>query len=345
MKKKFLSAFMAAAMVFGLTGCGGSETSADQSASSSTASSSSVAATEVSTDGKVYHIGVCQLVEHEALDAATQGFEDALKEKLGEENVVFDVQNAQGEETNCATICTGFVADNVDLILANATASLQSASAATNTIPIVGTSITDYATALNADDWQGTSGTNITGTSDLAPLDQQAAMISELVPDVSKVGIVYCSSEANSVFQAEQIEAYLDKDGIAYEEYTAADSNEIQSVVTKAVSECDCLYIPTDNTMAANVDIVKNITVPAGIPVIAGEEGICQGALATLSISYYDIGQAAGEMAYEILVNGADPGTMEIQYANATTKEYNADIAEELGITVPEDYEKLATEE
>lgn len=328
---------MATAMVLGLVGCG--------NASSTQTASGSTSSTEAGTDGKVYHIGVCQLVEHEALDAATQGFQDALKDKLGENNVVFDVQNAQGEETNCATICTGFVSDNVDLILANATASLQAASAATNSIPIVGTSITDYATALNADDWNGTSGTNITGTSDLAPLDQQEAIIKELVPDVTQVGIVYCSAEANSVFQANQIEAALEKDGIAYKEYSAADSNEIQSVVTKAVSECDCLYVPTDNTMAANVDIIKNVTVPAGIPVIAGEEGICQGALATLSISYYDIGQAAGEMAYEILVNGKDPGTMEIEYASATTKEYNADVADALGITIPDDYVKLSTEE
>lgn len=328
---------MATAMVLGLVGCG--------NASSTQTASGSTSSTEAGTDGKVYHIGVCQLVEHEALDAATQGFQDALKDKLGKNNVVFDVQNAQGEETNCATICTGFVSDNVDLILANATASLQAASAATNSIPIVGTSITDYATALNADDWNGTSGTNITGTSDLAPLDQQEAMIKELVPDVTQVGIVYCSAEANSVFQANQIEAALKKDGIAYKEYSAADSNEIQSVVTKAVSECDCLYVPTDNTMAANVDIIKNVTVPAGIPVIAGEEGICQGALATLSISYYDIGQAAGEMAYEILVNGKDPGTMEIEYASATTKEYNADVADALGITIPDDYVKLSTEE
>ena len=328
---------MATAMVLGLVGCG--------NASSTQTASGSTSSTEAGTDGKVYHIGVCQLVEHEALDAATQGFQDALKDKLGENNVVFDVQNAQGEETNCATICTGFVSDNVDLILANATASLQAASAATNSIPIVGTSITDYATALNADDWNGTSGTNITGTSDLAPLDQQEAMIKELVPDVTQVGIVYCSAEANSVFQANQIEAALEKDGIAYKEYSAADSNEIQSVVTKAVSECDCLYVPTDNTMAANVDIIKNVTVPAGIPVIAGEEGICQGALATLSISYYDIGQAAGEMAYEILVNGKDPGTMEIEYASATTKEYNAEVADALGITIPDDYVKLSTEE
>ncbi len=328
---------MATAMVLGLVGCG--------NASSTQTASGSTSSTEAGIDGKVYHIGVCQLVEHEALDAATQGFQDALKDKLGENNVVFDVQNAQGEETNCATICTGFVSDNVDLILANATASLQAASAATNSIPIVGTSITDYATALNADDWNGTSSTNITGTSDLAPLDQQEAMIKELVPDVTQVGIVYCSAEANSVFQANQIEAALEKDGIAYKEYSAADSNEIQSVVTKAVSECDCLYVPTDNTMAANVDIIKNVTVPAGIPVIAGEEGICQGALATLSISYYDIGQAAGEMAYEILVNGKDPGTMEIEYASATTKEYNADVADALGITIPDDYVKLSTEE
>lgn len=321
MKKRILTAVLAAALVTG-----------------------TCAAPVSAKEEKTYTVGICQLVQHDALDAATKGFEDAITEKMGD-SVKFDEQNAQGDSNTCSTIINSFVSEGTDLILANATASLQAASAATNSIPIVGTSITDYATALNADDWNGTSGTNITGTSDLAPLDQQEAMIKELVPDVTQVGIVYCSAEANSVFQANQIEAALEKDGIAYKEYSAADSNEIQSVVTKAVSECDCLYVPTDNTMAANVDIIKNVTVPAGIPVIAGEEGICQGALATLSISYYDIGQAAGEMAYEILVNGKDPGTMEIEYASATTKEYNADVADALGITIPDDYVKLSTEE
>ena len=290
-------------------------------------------------EGKVYNIGICQLVEHEALDAATNGFKAALVEKLGEENVKFDEQNAQGESTNCATICSGFVSNNCDLILANATAALQSAAAATNSIPIVGTSITDYATALDAENWTGKTGTNITGTSDLAPIDQQEDMLKELFPDAKQVGILYCSSEANSKYQATMFENALTEDGIAFKEYSAADSNEIQSVTTTAVAECDVLYVPTDNTMASNAEIIKNVAVPAGIPVIAGEEGICTGCgVATLSISYYDIGYKAGEMAYEILVSGQNPGDMDIEFAPNVTKEYNAEICETLGITPPEGY-------
>lgn len=320
--KKIISIALTAAMAMGLAACGSSQDSGSADSASS---------------GKVYHIGICQLLEHDALDAATEGFRDALTEKLGD-NVEFNFQNAQGEETNCATIASGFVSDNVDLIMANATAALQASSAATSEIPIVGTSITDYATALNADDWNGASGTNITGTSDLAPLDQQVEMLVELVPDVKQVAIVYCSAEANSAYQATKVGEYLDEKGIAWKEYTAADSNEIQSVITNAISECDCVYVPTDNTMAANTEIIKNVTVPAKIPVIAGEEGMCAGGLATLSISYYDIGYKAGEMAYDILVNGEDPATMEIGFAPETVKEYNPTIADELGITIPDDY-------
>lgn len=331
--RKFLSLGMAAVMVLGVTACGTDSTKENADGS------------EVTANADAYHIGICQLLEHPALDAATEGFQDALKEKLGEDKVVFDTQNAQGEQTNCATIVSGFVSDNVDLIMANATASLQAASAATDTIPIVGTSITDYATALNIDDWTGATGTNITGTSDLAPLDQQVAMLEELVPDAKQVAIVYCSAEANSIYQASKVEGYLDDDGIAWKEYTAADSNEIQAVITKAVQECDVVYIPTDNTMAANTEIIKNVTVPAGIPVIAGEEGICEGGLATLSISYYDIGYAAGEMAAEILTKGTDPGTMDIQFAPKTTKEYNEQIAKALNWKIPDGYEAIYTEE
>jgi putative ABC transport system substrate-binding protein len=170
-------------------------------------------------------------------------------------------------------------------------------------------------------------------------------MLLELFPDAKQVGILYCSSEANSKYQATKFEEALAADGIAYTEYSAADSNEIQSVTTAAIAECDVLYVPTDNTMASNAEVVKNVAVPAGIPVIAGEEGICSGCgVATLSISYYDIGYKAGEMAYEILVNGQNAGDMEIEFAPNVTKEYNAEICETLGITVPDDYVAIETE-
>ena len=332
--RKIMAVLMAASVAASLAGCGGSSSSGSSDSSSDSASSDS---------GKVYKIGICQQLEHEALDQATQGFEDACEEKFGKDNVTFDLQNGQGEQANCATITNSFVADNVDLILANATTALQCAAAATDSIPILGTSITDYATALDISDWSGSTGMNISGTSDLAPIDQQEDMLVELVPDVKTVGILYCSAEPNSAYQAKLFEDALKEDGIEYKEYTAADSNEIQSVTTSAISECDALYIPTDNTMASNTEIINNICLPAKVPVVAGEQGICAGCgIATLSISYYDIGYKAGEMAYDILVNGADITTMDIKFAPNVTKEYNKEICDDLGIKVPDGYEAIA---
>jgi putative ABC transport system substrate-binding protein len=333
-------------MVLSMGACGSTE-SADSASNSTETTPVSTEASDSSatTSDTTYNIGICQLVEHPALDAATQGFQDALTEKLGD-SVTFDVQNAQGEQPNATTIVNNFVSNNVDLILANATLSLQCAAAATSDIPILGTSITDYATALEIDDWTGTTGRNISGTSDLAPIDEQEAMLKELFPDAKTVGILFASSEANSRYQANLFEAALDADGIAYKEYTASDSNDITAVVQTAVSEVDVIYIPTDNTMADNTETINNIALPAGIPIIAGEEGICSGCgVATLSISYYDIGYKSGEMAYEILVNGADVSTMEIEYAPNITKEYNPTICEQLGITIPDDYVAIETEE
>ncbi len=332
-KNKLLALFLVAILsVFALAGCGGSAP-ADGSAASNDAG------------GEAYTIGLIQLLEHPALDAATEGFQDAVKEALGEENVTFDFQNAQGEQANCATIAGGFVSNKVDLIFANATPALQAAAAATPDIPIVGTSITDYASALDIADWTGSTGSNVTGTSDLAPLDQQAAMIKELFPEVKQVGILYCSAEANSVYQVENVGAELDKLNIAHKAYAAADSNEVQSVAQNAVAECDVLYIPTDNTMAANTEIINNVASPKNIPIIAGEEGICKNCgLATLSINYYDLGYAAGEIAADILQNGTDPGTVEIAYAKNVVKEYNPETAKALNITLPDDYVALELE-
>lgn len=344
--RKFISILMASAMTLSMAACGGSDTDSADSASSASNTATAEGTESTSTaDGKVYNIGILQQLEHPALDSATEGFQDALTELLGEGNVTFDLQNAQGEQANCSSIATTFVANEYDLILANATTALQCSAAATSTIPILGTSVTDYATALDIDDWSGATGTNVSGTSDLAPLDQQEDMLVELFPDAKTVGILYCSAEPNSVYQATKFGEYLTEDGIEFKEYTAADSNDIASVVQSAITEVDVIYIPTDNTMAGNTETINNITLPAGVPVIAGEEGICSGCgVATLSISYYDIGYTAGEMAYDILVNGADITTMEVQYAPTVTKKYNAAVCEELGITIPEDYVAIEAE-
>ena len=289
-------------------------------------------------EGTTYQIGICQLVQHVALDAATQGFQDALTEKLGDA-VIFDVQNASGDSNTCSTIMNTFVSNNVDLIMANATPALQAAVAATGDIPVLGTSVTDYATALDISDWSGATGINVSGTSDLAPLDQQADMLQELFPDARKVGLIYCSAEPNSKYQVDVIKGFLEAKGYECTEYTFADSNDVASVTQNACDGSDVLYIPTDNTAASCTEAIRNVVEPAMIPVIAGEEGICRGCgVATLSISYYDLGYATGEMAYEVLVNGADVASMDIRFAPNVTKEYNAELCGLFGISVPEDY-------
>ncbi len=345
MKKRLLALFMVMTLTaMSLTACGtvggSQESTTDESQTTTDATEGTDASSEAGSateEGKVYKIGICQQLEHQALDAATEGFKAALVEKLGEGNVEFDYQNAQGEQTNCATIATKFVNSDVDLIMANATTALQACAAATADIPVIGTSVTDFVSAgvVNSNE---APGRNVTGTSDLAPIDKQIELLQTLVPEAKTVGILYCSAESNSVFQADMAEEQLKAAGITVTRYTVADSNDIQQVVTKVVEENDAIFIPTDNTLANNMEIVKNVTVPAQKPVIVGEENMCSvGGLATLSISYYSLGYNAGLMAYEILVNGAKPAEMPIQYADEVTLKYNVEIAEALGMTMPED--------
>ena len=347
---KRLTALSAAALlaVSALAGCGGSSAKATEAAS--TAAASEAASDAASDEGKVYHIGICQLVQHEALDRATQGFEDALTELLGADHVEFDEQNAQGDSNNCSTIANAFVSDEKDLILANATASLQACSNATSTIPVVGTAITSFSSALDIEMGTGAdalTGINVTGTNDLSPLDRQAQQIKDIFPDVQNVGILYCSAEVNSVYQAVHIGEYMDALNIAHQDFTFSDSNDLQSVVQDAVTKCDVLYIPTDNTAASNAGLIDSVARPAGIPIITGEESPCKiCGLASLSIDFYEIGHRAGEMAYDILVNGADPATMPVEDPSeeSLTYVYNPVIAKALGITFDDSYEALDVE-
>ena len=318
MKKKLISILLAACLLLALAACGGNHAEGAQD--------------------KTYVVGVCQLVQHDALDAATRGFEEALKAELGDA-VEIRVQNASNDIPTCSTIVSGFVADGVDLIMANATPALQAAAAATQEIPILGTSITEYGVALDIKDFNGTVGGNISGTSDLAPLDQQAEMIPELIEDVRTVGILYCSAEPNSVYQAEVVKAKLESMGIAVQVYTFADSNDVAAVTATACAENEALYIPTDNTAASCAEAINNVAEPAGVAIIAGEEGICRGCgIAALSISYYDIGYTTGQMAARILRGEADISTMPIEYYPNPVKKYNPTLCEALNIVVPEGY-------
>jgi len=296
-------------------------------------------------ENEKFKIGIVQLVEHVALDAATEGFKKAIIDELGEENVEFDFQNGQNDPQTCSTIANQFVSNNVDLIMANATPALQAASAATAEIPILGTSVTEYGVALNIENFNGTVGGNVSGTSDLAPLDKQAEMITEWFPEAKTVGLLYCSKEANSQYQVDVVKAELEEKGIKATLYPYSDSNDLSQICTTAADNSDVIYVPTDNTVAENTGIIDNICEPKKVPVIAGEEGICSGCgIATLSISYYDLGYATGKMAVKILKDGEDISKMPIGYAETQTPKYNAQNCEALGITPLEGYQAIEAE-
>ena len=337
MKKKLLALVLAAAMTLSLASCGGSKTETPSTGSDNSSASSD----NSSAEGATYKVGICQLVQHPALDAATQGFIDALNEALPGQ-VEFENKNASGEANNCGTIVNGFVSEGVDLIMANATAALTAAASATADIPILGTSITAYGVALDLDDFDGTVGGNISGTSDLADLSQQADMITEWFPEAKKVALLFCSAEPNSRYQIEEVAKNLSAKGIETKEFAFTDTNDVSSVTQAACDWADVIYVPTDNIAASNTEAIANVTVPAKTPVIAGEEGICKGCgVATLSISYYDLGMTTGKMAAKILTGEADISTMPIEFTTATPK-YNASMCETLGITPLEGYTAIA---
>ena len=347
--KKMLAMLLALVMILGLAACASTKPAADATATSEPSNTGDSASAETSAEasdaapaenGKTYTVGVCQLIQHEALDAATQGFIDALKEELGDA-VTVDVQNASGDSVNCGTIVNGFVSRGVDLIMANATPALTAAVSATADIPILGTSITAYGVALDIDDFNGTVGGNVSGTSDLADLQAQAQMILDWFPETKSVGLLFCSAEPNSRYQIDEVRKALEAQGVTCEEFAFTDSNDVSSVTQKAADFSDVVYIPTDNTAASNTEAIANVLIPAGVPAICGEEGICRGCgVATLSISYYDLGVTTGKMAAKILKGEANISEMPVEYTDATPK-YNASICDQLGITPLDGYEAI----
>lgn len=325
------AALLALTMAVGLAGCGNQSAQQTQSGGEK-------------GNGETYTVGIVQLTPHEALDQATQGFQDALKEEFGDQ-VTFDYQNAANDPATCSAIANGFVSADVDLIMANASSAVQAAASATATIPVLGTSVTEYGVALGIENFSGTVGTNVSGTSDLAPLDQQAAMIQEWCPDAKTVGLLFCSAEPNSQYQVDTVQAFLEELGYTCTQYPFSDSNDMAAVTQTAADNSDVIYVPTDNTVASNASIVDNICRPAKIPVFAGEQGVCAGCgVATLSISYYDLGVTTGKMAIKILKGEADIAQMPIEYAPQFTKMYNKAICDDLGLTAPEGYTPIPTE-
>lgn len=323
--KKLLSALLASALCLGLAACGTTQNTENSEGK----------------DASGYTVGICQLVQHDALDDATRGFQDALTEILGDE-VTFEVCDGQNDYNACGTIINSFVSSDVDLILANSTPVLQVAAASTLEIPILGTAVTEYGAALQLADFSGVVGDNISGTSDLAPLNEQAAMVQEWFPEAENVGLLYCSAEANSQYQVTVVKAELEKLGFTCTMYPFFDSSDLSAVCTTAASNSDVIYVPTDNTVAANAGIIDNICRPERVPVIAGDEGTCSRCgVATLTISYYDLGYTTGQMAARILTGEENISVMPIEYTTAT-KKYNPEICQALGLTaIPAEYVAL----
>ncbi len=302
-----------------LAGCGGS-------------GSGSAGSSSTDGDDKTYKIGVLQLTEHPALDAANDGIVAALDDSGIKYEI--DQQNAQNDQSACATIASKLVGDGDDLIFVIATPAAQAVAAATQDIPIVGTAITDYAASgLVADN--DAPGGNLTGSSDMNPVDEQIAMLQKVLPDAKHVGMLYCTAEANSVIQVEMAEAACDAAGLTHDRYTVSSSNEVQSVVESMVGKVDAAYAPTDNTIAAAAAQIGQIAKEGKLPIVAGEENICsQMGICTLSIDYEELGRMAGKMGVEILTEGKKPTDMPIQHEDATTLKVvkNEEMAEALGI-------------
>lgn len=336
MKKmnRFTAISMAAMMaVASLTACGSSSTPTATTAAAAETDATTAAAAEAS-DGKTYKIGVLQLVQHAALDKANEGFVKALDDSGISYEI--DQQNASGEQSACQTISEKFVNDGDDLIYAIATPAAQAASAATTTIPIVLSAVTDPAeSGLVASN--DAPGGNVTGTSDLTPVAEQIDLLQQLLPDAKTVGILFCTAESNSEIQAQMARDACDKAGLAHADYTVSSSNEIQTVVESMVGKVDVIYAPTDNTIAAGMATVASVATDNKIPVICGEENMVnEGGLATYGIDYYQLGYMAGEQAVEILKDGKNPGDIPIGYLSADkcTVAVNQETADALGIDV-----------
>lgn len=296
---------------------------------------------KVNPDKEEYVVGVAQYDTHPALDAATEGFTTKLTEILTAKGrkVSYQLKNASGEGSLVTTVVSDLVAKDVDLIMANATPCLTAAYTATSTIPVLGTSITDYGAALNMEFKDGKSGINVSGTSDLAPLDQQADELVKLLPNAKKVGIVYCSSEANSKFQVDEMKKHLSAKNITVNAHPFNDTSDLTAVCQKAAADNDAIYVPTDNTAAKYASVINSVFLGAHKPVYAGESGICKTAgVATLSIDYFRLGQVTAEMAAKVLLGEEDIREMKVGYDKGVTKLYSKSHCDAFGIEVPSDY-------
>ncbi|MGN8913802.1 ABC transporter substrate binding protein [Anaerofustis butyriciformans] len=317
MKKKILAITICLALFLGISGCGSNDGS-----------------------NKVYKIGVLQLVQHDALDKANEGFMKALEDngfKDGE-NIEVDYQNAAGDQSNCQTISDSFINDGKDLILAIGTPAAQAVANKTKDIPILVTAVTDPADAGLVKSNEKPE-TNVSGTSDLTPVEEQIDLLKQIVPDAKTVGVMYCSNESNSILQAGIAKKAIEAKGMTYVEGTVSNSNEIQQVASSLVDKADVIYVPTDNMVSAGIATVAMVANEKDVPIICGESGMLEGgALATYGIDYYNLGYKTGLQAVKILKGEAKVEDMPIEYLAEEDLEIavNEEAAKTLGITIPD---------
>lgn len=297
---------------------------------------------KATTTDEPIKIGILQYVEHNALDAAREGFVAALADSgyVDGENIIIDVQNAQADQSNLSTISDRFVSNNEALILAIATPATQAIAGKTTEIPILGTAVTDYVVARLVDSNEVPGG-NVSGTTDMNPISEQIDLLIKLVPTAKTVGVLYTSSEDNSVLQAKIAKEAIEKAGLKYVEVTVTNSNDVQQATQSLVGQCDAIYVPTDNVIASAMPVVYGVTVESKTPVICGESGmVLNGGLATLGINYRDLGYQTGLMAVKILKGEAETATMPIESATKFDFAINGTVAKEIGIEIPADLQQ-----
>lgn len=294
----------------------------------------------------VPRIGIVVPVQHAALDAAAEGFIAALADNglVDGQTVAIDSQNGQGDTNNLSTIADGFISEKVDLILAVGTGAAQAVAGKTSDIPILGTAITDYEVAKLVDSNEAPGG-NVSGTSDMNPVDAQIALIVELAPEAKTIGLLYASSEDNSILQIDIAKASIAARGLAFTEATVTSSNDVQQAVQSLVTKCDAIYIPTDNTVASAMPVVYGVTVASKTPVICGENNMVKaGGLASLGVDYYSLGYQTGLMALRVLNDGADISAIPIEFASDPTPAINSTVAAEIGVAIPDAYKDFTVE-
>ena len=342
--KRTLAIVLTLGLVVALAAAGCAAPAAPAQTTAAPAAEAPAGSVEAAAPAGSVTIGIIQYVEHVALDSAREGFIAALTQNgyVEGQNLTLDVQNAQADQSNLSTISDRFVSENADLVLAIATPAAQAMAGKTTEIPILATAVTDFEVAKLVASNDAPGG-NVSGTTDMNPIQEQIELVTKLVPEARTIGCIYNGGEDNSVLQAQLAQAEIEALGLSYTEVTVTSTNDVQQATQTLVSRCDAIYIPTDNTLASSMPVVYGVTAESKTPVICGESGMVEsGGLATLGINYYNLGYQTGMMALRILTEGADIAAMPIESLTNFDYTINSEVAETIGLTIPEELQQYA---